>query len=78
MVRPENRLARTESPKQNQSSPVKPKVEQTEYARNQPRRESKPREVMNYDKLGGLVEGTEEHLGHMTDAAMIVDLKLPK
>ena len=30
--------------------------------------------VMNYQKLGGLAEGTEEHFGQMNDAALIVDL----
>ena len=55
------------------NSPVKPKVERTEYAQSRPTRESKKTEIMNYDKLGGLAEGTEEHLGYMTDATMITD-----
>ena len=28
---------------------------------------------MNYDKLGGLAEGTEEHFEYMNDAALVVD-----
>ena len=52
---------RERSPRKREA-PAESASEKTEYARNRPKRDSKPRDFLKYDKLGGLAEQSEESL----------------
>ena len=54
-------VKRDKSPRKRVAT-TEPTIERTEYAKGRPRRGTKKPEVMNYDKLGGLAERSEEDI----------------